>query len=92
VLPVQRFTPQVERYRELVDFLKTQHVHKPMADLEDAASRLRAFTPSLLPAQALELARRITRSEPDGVCWTWDARLRFRAGMGLGISRLEYIE
>jgi len=92
VLPVQRFTPQVERYRELVDFLKTQHVHKPMADLEDAASRLRAVTPSLLPAQALELARRITRSEPDGICWTWDARLRFRAGMGLGISRLEYIE
>ncbi|MGA9701378.1 alpha/beta fold hydrolase [Pseudomonas sp.] len=92
VLPVQRFTPQVERYRELVEFLKTPHVHKPIADLEEAASRLRAVTPSLLPAQALELARRITRSVPEGVCWTWDARLRFRAGMGLGISRLEYIE
>ncbi|SFA70728.1 alpha/beta fold hydrolase [Pseudomonas sp. NFPP24] len=92
VLPVQRFTPQVERYRELVEFLKTQHVHKPMADLEEAASRLRTVTPSLLPAQALELARRITRPAPEGICWTWDARLRFRAGMGLGISRLEYIE
>lgn len=92
VLPVQRFTPQVERYRELVEFLETQHVHKPMADLAEAASRLRAVTPSLLSAQALELARRITRPAPEGICWTWDERLRFRAGMGLGISRLEYIE
>lgn len=92
VLPVQRFTPQVERYRELVEFLKTQHVHKPMADLDEAASRLRAVTSSLLPSQALEWARRITRPVPEGICWTWDARLRFRAGMGLGISRLEYIE
>lgn len=92
VLPVLRFTPQVERYRELVEFLKTQHSHKPIADLEEAASRLRAVTPSLTLAQALELARRITRPAPEGICWTWDARLRFRAGMGLGISRLEYIE
>jgi pimeloyl-ACP methyl ester carboxylesterase/LPS sulfotransferase NodH/acyl carrier protein len=92
VLPVQRFTPQVERYRELVEFLKTEHLHKPMADLEEAASRLRTVTPGLLPAQAVELAKRITCQTPGGICWTWDARLRFRAGMGLGVSKLEYIE
>jgi len=63
-------------------------------NIRAAASRLRQMTPALSDEFAERLARRITQSCDEGVCWSWDPLLGTRAGIsgGLGLDRAGYLK
>ncbi|CAK18136.1 alpha/beta fold hydrolase [Pseudomonas entomophila] len=80
-------------YREMVQFLAAPHEHLPLGSLQQAAERIRAVSSFLTQDRACELAERMTTVGDDGERrWTWDPRLRFRAGLGLGLDRDTYLQ
>jgi pimeloyl-ACP methyl ester carboxylesterase/aryl carrier-like protein len=72
-----------------LDYLASPPPHPVLADVMEAARRLRQSTASLPEEMAVRLARRITQPCEGGVRWRWDARLQTRAGIAFqGIESL----
>ncbi|MEQ1566474.1 MAG: alpha/beta hydrolase [Myxococcota bacterium] len=69
----------VRRAREFLRDRREPPAHRPLADLDDAAARLRRSNPALAPAEALRLAARASGPVGDGWGWTWDPLHRGRA-------------
>lgn len=67
------------RARRYLDDRADPAVHRPMADLEDAANRMLRANGALGPELARFLAARTTRPEGDGLVWTWDPLHRARS-------------
>jgi acyl transferase domain-containing protein/SAM-dependent methyltransferase/aryl carrier-like protein/dienelactone hydrolase len=73
-----------------LDYMTAPPAHPVFPDLADAARSLVRATPALSDERAQALAARITEPCSGGLRWSWDARLRTRAGItlpGLELSR-----
>jgi pimeloyl-ACP methyl ester carboxylesterase len=70
-----------ERLVAFRDAARTPHEARPMASVEEAASRLRRSWTALDEAFALALARRGTREVEGGVVWSYDPRHRARSAV-----------
>ena len=69
--------------------------HRVMADLDEAAGRLRQAIPSLPEPFSRDLAQRGTRAEGGGLIWRWDPVLQSRTSLTLQngpLSRTAYLE
>lgn len=64
--------------RQFLAAHRTPPRHPVMADVAEAAARMRRYNPRLTEATALRLAQRTTRPVPGGLTWSWDARHRAR--------------
>jgi pimeloyl-ACP methyl ester carboxylesterase len=63
--------------RAAVELLSTPLAHRPLADVDAAAARLRTVHPRLSPERAAFLAAVATRPGPEGgVIWSFDPRTR----------------
>jgi len=77
------------RPRHFLNALRSPPTHRPVADLSDAAARIRRWTPGMSPETALRLAERASRplsdderdaanAGPEARLWRWDPLHRAR--------------
>ena len=79
----------LDRPKRFTDAVRTPPVHRPMDSLDDAAGRIRRFTPSMSEQRSRELAARVSRPlssdesaaaglSPTARTWSWDPLHRAR--------------
>ena len=90
----QSFTDQITAHLKHVDssaLAQPTRQHKIIADLADAAERLRQVTPSMPPERAMAMAERLTKRQNDGWVWRWDIRLDELEDFFDGLEQAEYL-
>lgn len=80
--PPDAVMQRYDRPRQFVDAQRDPPVHRPLASLEDAALRIRRWTPSMSEETALRLAERASVPAPEhgerARVWRWDPLHRAR--------------
>ncbi|MCX6048530.1 MAG: alpha/beta fold hydrolase [Chloroflexi bacterium] len=90
----QTFTDQLTTHLKHVDssaLAPPPRQHKIIADLADAAERLRQVTPSMPQELAMAMAQRLTKRQNNGLAWRWDIRLDELEDFFDGLEQAEYL-